>query len=229
MMLCELNDITKTYPIPTGSGFLKILDSISLRINKGESVAILGPSGSGKTTLLNIASALDIPDSGHVVIDDCDLAGLSKDQLALIRNRKIGIVFQKHHLLPQCTLLENVLVPTLPYQNKDNKGETLSRALELLDRMGLSERHNHFPSQLSGGECQRVTLARALINKPGLLCADEPTGSLDRMTAKEMAKLLAEINREENTALLIVTHSPELASRMDRRMELFGGRLKERV
>ncbi len=228
-MFFEISNVTKTYASPSGQERLTVLTDISLIVSGGESLAITGPSGSGKTTLLNIAAAIDRPDKGRVIVDNKDICGLDSKELASIRNSKIGIVFQKHHLLPQCTLLENVLVPTLPYQNKAYKNDLLQRAFFLLERMELSDRHDHFPSQLSGGECQRAALARAIINKPALLCADEPTGSLDRKTAEKMGSLLSDVNREEGTALLVVTHSEELADAMDRRMELIDGNLIERA
>lgn len=228
-MLCELNNITKTYPAPSGGDRIMVLASVSVAVDRGSSVAITGPSGSGKTTLLHIAAAMDQPDAGTVSIDGTSLSKLGNDQLAALRNRKIGMVFQKHYLLPQLTLLENVLIPTLPYQTKENKEQLLKRAVYLVNRMGLEKRSTHFPSQLSGGECQRVALARALINSPSLLCADEPTGSLDRTAAREIGTLLKEINREEQTALLVVTHSDELASTMTHVLELYSGTLKPRA
>ncbi|MDR0305544.1 MAG: ABC transporter ATP-binding protein [Chitinispirillales bacterium] len=224
-MVCELQNITKTYTSPSGSAHLTILNEISLNLNKGESAAIVGPSGSGKTTLLHIAAGLLQPDSGTVVIDGASVSGMDDRELAVMRNRKIGVVFQHHYLLPQCTLLENVLIPTLPYQDKQDRKKLAERAISIIKRMGLSDRLDHFPPQLSGGECQRVALARALINKPSLLCADEPTGSLDKTNAMEMGELLREINKEERTALLLVTHSEALASQMDRVLELHSGTL----
>jgi len=224
-MICKLENITKKYSSPSGLADLVIIDNVSLNIDKGESTAITGPSGSGKTTLLHIAAGLEQPDSGCVMIDGSNVSKMSGSELAILRNRKVGIVFQHHYLLPQCTLLENVLIPTLPYQNKQNQKENIQRAAYLVERMGLSDRMNHFPSQLSGGECQRVALARALINKPSLLCADEPTGSLDKKSAMEMGKLLLEINKEEQTALLLVTHSDLLAAQMDKTLSLNNGKL----
>ncbi|MDR3011669.1 MAG: ABC transporter ATP-binding protein [Chitinispirillales bacterium] len=219
-MICELRNIVKTYPAPDGSERLMILNDISLSLDKGESVAIVGPSGSGKTTLLHIAAGLEPPDSGEALIDGCDISKMGERELALVRNRKIGVVFQRHYLLPQCTLLENVLIPTLPYRNEQARA-----AADILDRLGLSKRLNHFPAQLSVGECQRAAFARALINRPLLLCADEPTGSLDQAAAVEMGKLLYEINKEEQTALILVTHSEKLAAQMDRTLELCDGKL----
>jgi len=225
-MICEIQNIVKTYPSPSGLVQLVILDDISLSLDKGESVAIVGPSGSGKTTLLHIAAGLDSPDSGSVLIDGNDISKLGEKELAFMRNRKVGVVFQRDYLLPQCTLLENVLVPTLPYQNRREGDLLRQRAMNILERLGLSGRLDHTPSQLSGGERQRAALARALINCPSLLCADEPTGSLDRDSAAEMGALLREINREEQTALILVTHSEKLAAEMDRTLVLNGGKIK---
>ncbi|MCL2182423.1 MAG: ABC transporter ATP-binding protein [Chitinispirillia bacterium] len=224
-MTCEIQNIAKAYPSPSGQEPLVILDDISLSLNKGESAAIVGPSGSGKTTLLHIAAGLEAPDAGRVLIDGNDISGLNENELAFTRNRKIGVVFQRHGLLPQCTLLENVLIPTLPYQNRRERDLLRQRAMNMLDRLGLSKRLGHFPSQLSGGECQRAALARALINCPSLLCADEPTGSLDNESAIEMGRLLREVNKEEQTALILVTHSEKLAAEMDRILELRNGKL----
>ncbi|MCL2690073.1 MAG: ABC transporter ATP-binding protein [Chitinispirillia bacterium] len=224
-MICKLQNIVKKYPSPSGFADLIIIDDVSLNIDKGESVAITGPSGSGKTTLLHIAAGLEKPDSGNVIIDGGKVSEMNDSSLAVLRNYKVGIVFQHHYLLPQCTLLENVLIPTLPYQDKQNRKESAKRAAYLLERLGLSNRLNHFPSQLSGGECQRAALARALVNKPVLLCADEPTGSLDKKNAEELGTLLLEINKEEQTALLLVTHSQELAAQMDKTLSLNSGKL----
>jgi ABC-type lipoprotein export system ATPase subunit len=222
-MICELQNIVKTYPSP--SGRLMILDGISLSLDKGESVAIVGPSGSGKTTLLHIAAGLELPDSGRVVIDGGDISKMNEKGLARMRNSKVGIVFQRHHLLPQCTLLENVLIPVLPYQNKQEKILSRQRAIDILNRLGLKNRLDHFPTQLSGGECQRTALARALVNRPSLLCADEPTGSLDQAAAVEMGELLREVNKEEKTALILVTHSEKLAGQMDSTLVLSDGKI----
>lgn len=224
-MICKIENITKKYSSPSGVADLIILDEISLSLDKGESIAVTGPSGSGKSTLLHIAAGLEQPDSGSVIIDGSRVSEMNGNELAVLRNCKVGIVFQNHYLLPQCTLLENVLIPTLPYQDKQNRKKSAERAVYFLERMGLSDRLNHFPSQLSGGECQRVALARALINKPALLCADEPTGSLDKISAIEMGKLLLEINKEEQTALLLVTHSEPLAAQMDKTLSLNSGKL----
>jgi len=207
---------------------VRVLDDISLSIQRGEAVGIVGPSGSGKSTLLNIIGGLDRPTSGTVTLGDRVLSDLSEQELARVRNRDIGFVFQLHHLLPQCTLLENVLVPTLPIRKELDVDAVSERARALLDRVGLADRIHHRPPQLSGGERQRAAVVRALINEPCLLLADEPTGSLDHATAVQLADLLVELNRESNVALLVVTHSHELAERMGRCYELRDGGLQGR-
>jgi ABC-type lipoprotein export system ATPase subunit len=203
-----------------------VLAGISLTLRAGESLAIVGPSGSGKSTLLNIMGTLDRPTSGRVLLDGQDLAALGDEALAAIRNRRIGFVFQLHHLLPQCTALENVLVPTLAGAATAPAGEMQDRAQQLLERVGLGERLAYRPGQLSGGERQRVAVARALINRPALLLADEPTGSLDRAASEHLASLLAELNREQGVTLVVVTHSTALAAKMARGLELRDGSLR---
>ncbi len=220
--LLELTDVAKTYEDPGGGPPTTVLRGVSLRVEAGESLAVVGPSGSGKSTLLNIIGALDRPTSGTVVLDGHDLATLDDPELAKVRNRLIGFVFQLHHLLPQCTVLENVLVPTLA---GGGEPEAEERARALLERVGLADRLHYFPGQLSGGERQRVAVVRALINSPRLLLADEPTGSLDRASAENLAELLAELNREEGVTLVMVTHAVHLAERMGRVLELRDGAL----
>jgi len=202
-----------------------VLREVSLALNPGEAVAIIGPSGCGKSTLLNLMGTLDRPDAGKVWLDGRDLSMLDANQLAAVRNKRIGFIFQAHHLLPQCTVLENVLVPTLADKSPDPQAP--QRAERLLKRVGLGERMNHHPGQLSGGERQRVAVVRALINQPALLLADEPTGALDRNSAAEMGKLLVELNREEKVTLVVVTHALDLAKLMGRVMELLDGGLSE--
>ena len=219
--IVELKDVVKTYPGSDASG-VEVLRGVSLRMEAGESVSITGPSGCGKSTLLNIVGALDRPTSGRVLLGGEDLAGLSDRELAAIRNRRVGFVFQLHHLLPQCSALENVLIPTLP---AGGGAEAAARAEALLERVGLANRRHHRPARLSGGECQRVAVVRALINRPALLLADEPTGSLDGDTAAELVELLVELNQEEQLGLLMVTHSPTAASCMDRSYRLDHGQL----
>lgn len=222
-MLLELTDVSKAYAAPDGGTPLHVLRKINFTLTAGEAVAIVGPSGSGKSTLLNLLSALDAPTQGTVRLNGRDLAGLPENQLAAIRNREIGLIFQQHHLLPQCTVLENVLLPTLTDPAELQTKETLQRAGKLLERVGLGQRTGHRPGQLSGGECQRVAVVRALINRPPLVLADEPTGSLDRASAQNLGRLLFELNREEGVALVLVTHSLELAAMAPRQIELRGG------
>jgi len=217
--------MSKRYESPTSTELVPVLRDVTLEIQRGESVAIVGPSGSGKSTLLNIIGTLDRPDSGHVLLDGKDLSRLDDIQLAAVRNREIGFIFQSHHLLPQCTVLENVLVPTLANKDAALRNGAVERAKGLLDKVGLGARLTHRPGQLSGGERQRVAVVRALINQPKLLLADEPTGSLDRASAENLADLLVRLNREEGVTLIVVTHAPDLAKRMSRVLELRDGEL----
>jgi lipoprotein-releasing system ATP-binding protein len=218
-----VEDIKKHFP--TRAEPLEVLCGVSLELKQRENLAIVGPSGSGKSTLLSIIGTLEPPTSGRVLLDGQDPAGLAEPDLAAFRNRKIGFVFQDHHLLPQCSVLENVLVPTVA--SGPTRQEQVDRARELLDRVGLSDRLDHRPAELSGGEKQRVAIARALINRPVLLLADEPTGNLDRGTSGRVAELLLELQREEGMMLIAVTHSESLAAMMTRQSELDGGRLRE--
>jgi len=201
---------------------LVILREVSLTMNPGDSAVVMGPSGSGKSTLLNIFGTLEPPTSGRVTIGGIDPFELDERGLAGFRNRTIGFIFQEHHLLPQCTVLENVLLPTLA--GRGDHG-ALDRAGQLLDRVGLSARLDHRPSELSGGERQRVAIARALVNRPRVLLADEPTGNLDRNTAESVGSLLLDVHREQRTVLIVVTHSDRLAERFPRRWELADGTL----
>jgi ABC-type lipoprotein export system ATPase subunit len=203
-----------------------VLQGINLEIQAGESAAIVGPSGCGKSTLLNIIGTLDRPTSGQVLLEGQDLAKLDEAQLAATRNRQIGFIFQAHHLLPQCTVLENVLVPTLASGANPGRATAPERARRLLERVGLGQRCDHRPGQLSGGERQRVAVVRALINQPRLLLADEPTGALDRVAAGELSRLLGELNLEEKVTLILVTHAEDLAQKMGRRFQLLDGQLK---
>lgn len=220
-MLLKLENISKSYAKDR-----VILDQLSLEINAGERVAIVGPSGSGKTTLLNLIGTLDRPDSGKMVFDGQDLSAMNDNQLAQFRNRKIGFVFQMHHLLPQLSLMENVLLPTLTDPALQGK-ETEERAKRLIERVGLSGVVSQKPSELSGGECQRTAVVRALINRPALLLADEPTGALDQKSSGNLTDLLIELNKEEGVALVVVTHSMDVAKKMDRIYRLENGRLVE--
>ena len=221
--ILELENVVKQYQAPDGSAATPVLRGVTLAISAGESLAIVGPSGSGKSTLLNIMGTLDRPTSGRMLLEGRDLADADDEALAAVRNRRIGFVFQLHHLLPQCTALENVLVPTLAPGAARSNAEADAR--RLLARVGLAERLAYRPGQLSGGERQRVALARALINRPAILLADEPTGSLDRASAEELGSILAELNRADGMTLVVVTHSSALASQMSRRLELRDGRL----
>ena len=226
--MLEIERVCKSYERPGQNGRLEVLRDISLKVGAGASVAVVGPSGSGKSTLLNMIGALDRPTSGRVVLDGQDLAGLSDVELARVRNHKIGFVFQLHHLLPQCTVLENALVPTLADRGRAGSQEVQGRAMELLERVGLDDWLLHRPGELSGGQLQRVAVVRALINRPKLLLADEPTGSLDSKSADKIADLLVELNRSEGVAMVVVTHSAGLAGRMGRVMELSEGQLRGR-
>jgi lipoprotein-releasing system ATP-binding protein len=217
-VLLQLKNISKSYSNRA------ILDELCLDVDKGESIAITGPSGSGKTTLLNLVSALDQPDSGEIIFDGNNIAGLSAQQLAGFRNRQIGFVFQMHHLLPQLSLWENVLLPTLVNPEFQGK-EAEERAKRLTERTGIQNLLHQKPGELSGGECQRTVVVRALINKPKLLLADEPTGALDQHSASALADLLVQLNKEEGTALITVTHSMPLAEKMEKVYRLEDGRL----
>lgn len=216
-----VTEITKTFA--TRSEPLSVLRGVSLNLSSSENLAVLGPSGCGKSTLLQIVGTLDTPSSGGVTLDGVDPFALDEPSLASFRNQRIGFVFQDHHLLPQCSVLENVLIPTLA--NRGPQPAMIERANMLLERVGLSERLDHRPAELSGGERQRTAIARALINRPALLLADEPTGNLDRKTASQVARLLLELQAAEHTMLIVVTHSVELAAMVAQRATLNDGRL----
>jgi lipoprotein-releasing system ATP-binding protein len=217
-----VNGITKEFP--TRGEPLVVLRECSLELAAGQNAAIVGPSGSGKSTLLHILGTLDTPTSGSVKLHGEDPFTLVERELAHFRNRNIGFVFQDHHLLPQLTVLENVLVPALA-EGAPAK-DLVERARELLGRVGLAERAEHRPAELSGGERQRAGVARALLLRPKLVLADEPTGNLDRKNATAIGQLLIDMQRQEGTMLLVVTHSPELAQRCERRFEIDDGHLK---
>jgi lipoprotein-releasing system ATP-binding protein len=221
--MLQLIDIHMEYPTPTEP--LVVLAGVSLELSAGDSATIMGPSGSGKSTLLNVVGTLEPPTSGTVSIDGADPYALGERELASFRNRRIGFVFQEHHLLPQCSALENVLLPTLAGRFND---DAESRAEALLDRVGLSDRLGHRPAELSGGQRQRVAIARALINAPAVVLADEPTGDLDRAAARQVADLLMELHREQRTILIIVTHDESLAKRTAKRFDLEGATLVAR-
>ncbi|MSU56899.1 MAG: ABC transporter ATP-binding protein [Pedosphaera sp.] len=229
--LLQLKEVTKRYAASGGADGVSVLAGITLEVARAETLAIVGPSGSGKSTLLQIIGTLDRATSGEVLLDGKNLAALDDLQLAAVRNQQIGFVFQSHYLLPQCTVIENVLVPTLAQSKAESrklKAEIPAACAErLLKRVGLGERLHHRPGQLSGGERQRVAVVRALINQPQLLLADEPTGALDHASATSLGQLLVELNKEEGVTLIVVTHAMELAKRMARVLTLSDGRLAE--
>ena len=216
------SNLTKAFQTPQGS--LAILNNVSLSLSRGDAAAIMGPSGSGKSTLLYILGALDPPSSGTVTLDNQNLYELNEKDASAFRNQQVGFVFQDHSLLPQCSVLENVLTPTLIGHEK-SPVEYQTRARELLDKVDLGHRLDHRPSQLSGGEKQRVAIARALVCQPTLLLCDEPTGNLDQRNAESVAELLLSLHRSERTVLVVVTHSTDLANRFSQRLSLVDGRL----
>ena len=216
--------VSKTYPTPRGD--LSVLKDVSLSIDRGGAAAIMGPSGSGKSTLLYILGSLDNPSSGTVTLDGQDPFQLDERAQAAFRNRRIGFVFQDHSLLPQCSVLENVLAPTLVAPaNERDAAQDETRARDLLTQVGLAERLDHRPGELSGGEKQRAAIARALIREPLLLLCDEPTGNLDRASADNVAALLLDMHARRRTILVVVTHSAALAERFPVRYEMSGGEL----
>jgi lipoprotein-releasing system ATP-binding protein len=220
--LLEVNGLTKEYATPRGP--LPIISDVTFSLSRGDAVSIMGPSGSGKSTLLYMLGALEPPTSGTVTLDGQDPFRLGEKELAAFRNNKIGFIFQDHCLLPQCSVLENVLTPTLVAERNGNYTE---RARLLLDEVGLTDRIDHRPSELSGGEKQRVALARALIRQPLLLLCDEPTGNLDRKSAETVASLLMRLHQRQESILIVVTHSAELAARFPKRFELEDRRLRQ--
>ena len=225
MIRLLVENVSKQFP--TRGDPLVVLREASLQLGQGQNVAILGPSGSGKSTLLSIIGTLEPPTSGRVLLGGQDPAEMAETQLAAFRNRQIGFVFQEHHLLPQCSVLENVLIPTVA--GGATRPESIERARMLLARVALSDRLEHRPAELSGGERQRVALARALVNRPTLLLADEPTGNLDRSTAARIGQLMLELQRQEQMMLIVVTHSQRLAALMSRQLELDEGSLRETI
>jgi ABC-type lipoprotein export system ATPase subunit len=225
-MLLKLSNIHKSYGSDQTGKTKQVLKGISLELSQGETLAILGPSGSGKSTLLNIIGALDKPDAGDIIVNGNPLNNYSEKQLSSFRNQEIGFIFQSHHLLPQCTVLENVLIPILPSKDSAFKRECHQKALELIKEVDLWDERDKLPGTLSGGECQRVAVIRSLINNPTLLLADEPTGSLDRNNALAITSLLLKLNKEFNTSLIVVTHSNEIGSKMDKTFNLEDGQLK---
>ncbi len=221
----ELESVCKSFPQPGGNEPVAVLRDLDLSVGEGESLAVTGRSGSGKSTLLNLIAGLDRPDSGVIRVDGVRLEEDDEAALSRFRTKGVGLVFQLHHLLPQCTALENVLLPAYAEGAPRAPGEAVDRASDLLRKVGLGDRMDHRPAQLSGGERQRCAIARALLNEPGLLLADEPTGSLDEASAGLILDLLLEINRDEGVTLIVVTHARELARGMSRVCDLRGGRL----
>jgi lipoprotein-releasing system ATP-binding protein len=217
----QVTDLAKEYPTPRGP--LRILSGVSFAMAPGDAAAVMGPSGSGKSSLLYILGGLDAPTSGAVTLDGRNPFQLSAAELAAFRNKQIGFVFQDHCLLPQCTVLENVLIPTLvaPAGNSD-----IGRARQLIEQVGLADRIDHRPAELSGGERQRVAIARALVREPRLLLCDEPTGNLDRAAAENVASVLIDLHRAKNTILLVVTHSIALAEKFPVRFDLLDSKLQ---
>jgi lipoprotein-releasing system ATP-binding protein len=222
-ILIKAENLHKTYRNALGGAERQVLISLDLALGKKEKIAIMGPSGSGKTTLLNLIGTLDTPDSGVIRFEGRPLSDMDKNQVLAFRNQTAGFVFQFHHLLPQCTLLENVLLPTLPM--KGDRSAASRRAGELLQFMGIWEQRHNKPAELSGGECQRAAVARALINQPKILLADEPTGSLDEENAALLMDLLMGINEEMGVSLVVATHSPAIARRMDKTYRIAEGKL----
>ena len=225
MARIEVQGLSKIYETPGES--LRVLDGLELTVAEGEALAIVGPSGSGKTTLLNLLGALDRPSAGTIRIGERDIAGYTPQEASRFRNRSMGFIFQQQHLLPQLCVLENVLVPRLAGDWEEAAAATESRARELLRKVGLDHRLKHLPWQLSGGEKLRCAVARALVNRPGLVLADEPTGLLDAAAADKVADLLLALNRDEQVTMIVVTHNMLLARRIGRCFELIQGKLKE--
>ena len=221
MSTLELVEISKEFP--TRGEPLQVLGGINLQVAQGDNLAIVGPSGCGKSTLLHILGTLDAPTSGSMRLGEVDPFELDEQALARFRNQNIGFIFQDHHLLPQLSVLENVLIPAIAEGRPDQ--DCVQRAHELIERVGLADRIEHRPAELSGGERERVAVARSLIHQPTLLLADEPTGNLDQTNARQIGDLLLEIQRQEKMMLIVVTHSMELAGKIDRQMRLDDGKL----
>tara|TARA_B100001057_G_scaffold497701_1_gene602565 strand:- start:6158 stop:6832 length:675 start_codon:yes stop_codon:yes gene_type:complete len=223
--MIEIQNLVKRYSGPAGD--ITVLDELELKVLKGDSIAIVGPSGCGKTTLLNILGTLDIPSSGSVSISGKSLEGMDADEKARFRNHTLGFVFQQHFLLPQCSVLENVIIPRLAGDWQEGEDETRERAKKLIQELGLEHRLDHMPFQLSGGERLRAAVARALINQPALVLADEPTGSLDPSMGDQVADLFAQLNNQHDVTLVTVTHNMALANRMGRVYSLENGKLRQ--
>lgn len=223
MPLIELTNITKAYTDPGSGAKVPVLRGINLKIDSGEAVAVIGPSGCGKSTLLNILGTLDTPDEGDILFDGESLRQGTPKQLAAVRSEKIGFIFQLHHLMPQCSVVENVLLPTLAL--KTPPADAMQRAESLLEQVGLKDRMHWKPAQLSGGERQRVAFVRALINQPRLILADEPTGALDETNAAALTDLLLQLQKSSGVTLVMVTHHRAQAERMGRVLTIHEGSL----
>lgn len=224
-MLLRLKSISKAYGEKDAKTFRPVLEELNFEVKEGERVSIVGRSGSGKTTLLNLIGALDQPDSGEIYFGETNITTYTKTQLAEFRNQHLGFIFQLHHLMPQLTLWENVLLPVLPLGNVTSIQKEWAE--HLINKVGIWEQRNQKPSEMSGGECQRTAVVRALINKPELILADEPTGALDEENAAALTELLINLSKEENVALITVTHSAELAKKMERKVILKNGKLNK--
>jgi ABC-type lipoprotein export system ATPase subunit len=224
MDMIELKQVKKEYASPSGGPALIVLDGIDLSIDHGDSLAIMGPSGSGKSTLLNLIGTMDQPSSGEINFEGRNLNQLSDEELGTFRAQQVGFIFQDHRLLPQCTMLENVLLPTLTLQQKSSD-EDLERARFLIDKVGLGERAGHFPAECSGGECQRIAVVRALINQPKLILADEPTGALDEQNARGLMQYLCELIQSENCSMVMVTHDAGMLEYTKRNVQIKSGKL----
>jgi ABC-type lipoprotein export system ATPase subunit len=225
--IIEISNLSKSFPSPSGEESVHVFKNVDLAVEEGSSVAIVGPSGSGKSTLLNVIGLLDKPTQGKIVVDQQDHSLLSEEQISEYRNQTVGFVFQAHHLLPSCTVLENVMLPGLAGFNDSAGGDLIDRANQLLEEVGLDHRKKHLPSQISGGERQRVAVARSLINQPSVLLADEPTGALDQKNSDHLIDLLEKLNVEKCLTLIMVTHSLQCAKRMKQAYHLNEGSLEK--
>jgi ABC-type lipoprotein export system ATPase subunit len=225
--MIEVSNLSKSFPASDCGEIVHIFNEVNFAVEEGSSVSIVGPSGSGKSTLLNVIGLLDKPTKGKVIVDRKDHSRLSEEQVSEYRNQTVGFVFQSHHLLPSCTVLENVMLPGLAGFNKSEGQDLAGRAEKLLNEVGLGHRKNHLPSQISGGERQRVAVVRALINQPSVLLADEPTGALDRKNSDHLMDLLDQLNTEKHLTLVMVTHSFDCAERMKETYHLNEGTLEK--
>ena len=221
-MIVQLNNVSKSYPEGDHNSKREIFNNINLSIDTGQSVSVVGSSGCGKSTLLNIIGTLDSPDSGEVKVCGQDVSKLKDQDLSVLRAEKIGFVFQSHHLLPQITVIENVTLPNLAASSRIDHNDCKNRALHLLESVGMAEHAEKMPSEISGGEMQRVAVVRSMINSPELILADEPTGALDRSRGEELISLLLRLCDEQNTTLILVTHDAKTASRMERNLGFHG-------